>query len=331
VPPRFAYWTILIDNAPTAFRSREADELLPTVAQLKRKNANVVLKWFARGRLWESQQEERDDFQRRKLRPRENRRDVPRGDQPERRTKDWRPGGDHKDPRARFSKEKRRAESRERRSDEREKPGGGDPDRKRQDKPWGGKPRSDRPWQGKPKTGDRPGTASHGPATGRGTASPNQINHGATSRSKVIGRGKASQHKAAGRGGTSPSNPIDRGRANPKAIDHGRTSPEAIAPGRTSQRATVRGTASRRIAIGRGRTSHGRATVHLLACRSKAIGPGKVRQLEAISPGATSRRRTDDSSRAPRRGTSPRSAPRGRRRKTPRRNVTHRKTNRIDR
>ena len=66
VPPRFASWTILIDNAPTAFRAREAEELLPTLNQLKRKNKEVALKWFARGRLWESQQQERDDFQRRK-------------------------------------------------------------------------------------------------------------------------------------------------------------------------------------------------------------------------------------------------------------------------
>jgi len=42
VPPRFAYWTILIDNGPTAFRAREAAELLPTLNQLKRTNANVV-------------------------------------------------------------------------------------------------------------------------------------------------------------------------------------------------------------------------------------------------------------------------------------------------
>jgi hypothetical protein len=69
VPPRFAYWTILIDNAPTAFRAREAEELLPTLAQLRRTNENVILKWFARGRLWDSQQQERDDFQRRKWRP----------------------------------------------------------------------------------------------------------------------------------------------------------------------------------------------------------------------------------------------------------------------
>lgn len=139
MPPRFAYWTILIDNAPTAFRAREAEELLPTVAQLKRTNPNVILKWFARGRLWESQQQERDDFQRRKWRPA-----SPRGDDrgarvPEKRSKDWRPGGDHKDPRARFKRDARRGA----------KLPEGNVDR-------GGKPsysktnRRDRPWHAKP-------------------------------------------------------------------------------------------------------------------------------------------------------------------------------------
>jgi hypothetical protein len=54
VPPRYAYWTILIDDRPTAFRAREQAELLPTLHQLRRTNSNVTMKWFARGRLWES-------------------------------------------------------------------------------------------------------------------------------------------------------------------------------------------------------------------------------------------------------------------------------------
>ena len=54
MPPRYAYWTILIDDKPTAFRAREQEELLPTLHQLRRTNKDVVLKWFARGRLWET-------------------------------------------------------------------------------------------------------------------------------------------------------------------------------------------------------------------------------------------------------------------------------------
>ena len=56
MPPRYAYWTILIDRKPTAFRARTAEELLPTLHQLRRTNPDVVMKWFARGRVWESPQ-----------------------------------------------------------------------------------------------------------------------------------------------------------------------------------------------------------------------------------------------------------------------------------
>jgi hypothetical protein len=91
VPPRFAYWTILIDNKPTAFRARDREELLPTLHQLRRKNADVVMRWFARGRLWESPEAERA-AQRAPKAPLEKR------------DRNWRPGGAHADPRARFTK-----------------------------------------------------------------------------------------------------------------------------------------------------------------------------------------------------------------------------------
>ena len=92
MPPRFAYWTILIDNAPTAFRARDAQDLLPTLAQLKRTNENVVLKWFSGGRLWESPEAARDARRKPKVF--------------EKRGADWRPGGQHRDPRARFDKKR---------------------------------------------------------------------------------------------------------------------------------------------------------------------------------------------------------------------------------
>ena len=59
MPPRHAYWTILIGDAPTAFRAREREELLPTFERLRAKQPDAVLKWFERGRLWESPQEAR--------------------------------------------------------------------------------------------------------------------------------------------------------------------------------------------------------------------------------------------------------------------------------
>jgi hypothetical protein len=89
MPPRFAYWTILIDDKPTAFRARDKADLLPTFHQLQRTNPTIAFKWFARGRLWESPEAAHDA----------QRRPKPRL---EARSREWRPGGEHKDPRARF-------------------------------------------------------------------------------------------------------------------------------------------------------------------------------------------------------------------------------------
>src|SRR5262245_61590003 len=92
MPPRYAYWTILIDQKATAFRARDQAELLPTVHQLRRTNKDVVLRWFARGRLWESPEQEAWATT--------NMRRSGAGA----RGRDWRPGGDHRDPKARFEK-----------------------------------------------------------------------------------------------------------------------------------------------------------------------------------------------------------------------------------
>jgi hypothetical protein len=92
MPPRYAYWTILIDGKATAFRAREREELLPTFNQLARKNADIVMRYFARGRLWDNP--EQAQWANRN-------REVPRS---EPRDRDWRPGGEHKDPRARFER-----------------------------------------------------------------------------------------------------------------------------------------------------------------------------------------------------------------------------------
>jgi hypothetical protein len=129
MPPRYAFWTILIDNAPTAFRAADRDDLLPTLHQLRRKNADVVLKWFARGRLWDSPEAAQEAAQAKVAR--------------ERRGRDWRPGGTHKDPRARFDKEARRQQKRE----ARRPPSAGPRDRR----PWQpkGPPGGQRPWRPK--------------------------------------------------------------------------------------------------------------------------------------------------------------------------------------
>lgn len=97
MPPRFTYWTIILDGKPTAFRAAERDQLLPTLKQLQSKNPAAVLKWFAHGRLWESPEE----VWQVRLKAREAAREASE----ERRSRSWRPGGEHKDPREKFKKE----------------------------------------------------------------------------------------------------------------------------------------------------------------------------------------------------------------------------------
>ena len=102
MPPRFAYWTILIDDKPTAFRAQYKEDLQPTFFQLQRTNPNAVMRWFARGKLWDTP--EQAQWAARNLQEARQAR--------EKRTREWRPGGEHKDPRARF--DKRRPSSAER-------------------------------------------------------------------------------------------------------------------------------------------------------------------------------------------------------------------------
>ena len=60
MPPRHAYWTILIDNQPTAFRAHDPEELLPTLNRLREKNDSAVMKWFERGQLFDSRDAARE-------------------------------------------------------------------------------------------------------------------------------------------------------------------------------------------------------------------------------------------------------------------------------
>jgi 23S rRNA pseudouridine2605 synthase len=154
MPPRYAYWTIFIDGQPTAFRAREREELQPTLVQLQRKNTDVTMRWFARGKLWDSREAEQADFnqQRHAATEPRDRRDRPQG--AERRGSDWRPGGTHKDPRDRFKKKNRPerawSEKDPATQRDRDKPGYA------AKKPWEGKPRSFGSGEKKPWQGDRP-------------------------------------------------------------------------------------------------------------------------------------------------------------------------------
>ncbi len=81
--PRHTYWVIVTGTDATAFRAREAEDLLPTLKQLQRTQPDAVLKWFERGRLWESPEQALADLRRPRVRTR---------------GAAWRPGGSHVDP-----------------------------------------------------------------------------------------------------------------------------------------------------------------------------------------------------------------------------------------
>src|SRR6476619_8467220 len=122
MPPRYTYWTIILGNQPTAFRSATPDELLPTLRQLQSKHPDAVMMWFARGLLWASPEEARTAFDRDR---RPAWRDRPKGDRPPRPQPEWR-----------------------------ERPQG---ERPRGPKPeWHGRPPGDRPRGPKPEWRERP-------------------------------------------------------------------------------------------------------------------------------------------------------------------------------
>ncbi len=97
MPPRFAYWTILVGGLPTAFRSAERDELMPTFKRLQEKHADAEMRWFARGKLWSSPEEASAETRGRSA-------DADRAA----RDRTWRPGGSHQDPRQPYKDAKKR-------------------------------------------------------------------------------------------------------------------------------------------------------------------------------------------------------------------------------
>ena len=54
MPPRYAYWTIIVDDQPTAFRAGSQEDLMPTFKRLKEKQPSATMMWFQNGKLWPS-------------------------------------------------------------------------------------------------------------------------------------------------------------------------------------------------------------------------------------------------------------------------------------
>ena len=110
MPPRFAYWTIILDGDPTAFRAKDQAELLPTFNRMRQKNPGAMMKWFSQGTLWDSPEQARAEREKsavRRQKPEDGRpKTEPAAQRPQdKRGREWRPGGEHKDPRDKYKGE----------------------------------------------------------------------------------------------------------------------------------------------------------------------------------------------------------------------------------
>jgi hypothetical protein len=135
----FRCWVIVDGSVPTSFRARDPEELIPTLKQLQRTQPSVTLKWFERGRLWDSPEAARAAL-------------LERRRAPNTRGKDWRPGGNHRDPRARYDipRDEKRARFKKRLIAQKiRETRGGSPE----DKPF--RPKSDRPFPPRQDSGER--------------------------------------------------------------------------------------------------------------------------------------------------------------------------------
>jgi hypothetical protein len=96
MPPRHTYWTIIFGGQPTSFRAGTQEELLPTFRQIQARHPDAVMVWFARGRIWKSEEEAREALLRaRRPRP-DSSQHYPRGPRPDPSQRDPRsPRPDH--------------------------------------------------------------------------------------------------------------------------------------------------------------------------------------------------------------------------------------------
>jgi hypothetical protein len=155
MPPRFAYWTIIAGGLPTAFRATEQEELMPTFQRLREKHPDAEMKWFARGKLWESPEAARANTDRTRGAVRQpaapgedstTRAASPGGQS---RGKSWRPGGEHRDPRQVFKDAKKDRNIRHR-AEKFARKSGGDGDRPARAKPFAETRPASADWKNRP-------------------------------------------------------------------------------------------------------------------------------------------------------------------------------------
>lgn len=96
-----------MDDQPTSFRAHDVEELLPTFNRLREKHPNAHLKWFERGRLWESREAARQHGLGKGERRWSGARPSDAGPEEPPRDANWRPGGDHRDPRQKYKDAKK--------------------------------------------------------------------------------------------------------------------------------------------------------------------------------------------------------------------------------
>src|SRR5262245_37063309 len=98
MPPRFTYWTIIFGGQPTSFRSGTREELLPTFKQIQARHPDAQLRYFARGKLWYSEDEQRATLIRERVEKRQ--RPRPPGGGRRERPGSWKPGAGSREPEA---------------------------------------------------------------------------------------------------------------------------------------------------------------------------------------------------------------------------------------
>jgi hypothetical protein len=184
MPPRFTYWTIIFGGQPTSFRAGTRDELVPTFKQIQARHPDAQLRYFARGKLWYSEEEAsaaliRDRFEKRqRSRPPTAGGWKPRADSRKPGADSWKPRADSRQPEAgswkpRADSRKPEAGSWKPRADSR-KPGAGS---------W--KPRAD---SRKPGAGSwKPRADSRQPEAGSWKPRPDSRKPGAGSREPTAG------------------------------------------------------------------------------------------------------------------------------------------------
>jgi len=174
VPPRYVYWTIIVDGQPTAFRSGSLEDIMPTFNRLKEKQPSAELKWFQNGQLWPSRHDAQDFMRARgeRGRAKDPRQSDPDNPKPERawnakpewktrssfRPKPYTPKADDRDP----GSGARPVWVPKDKSTFRPDPGPRTPDSDPADKPtWTGQAKSDRKPEWKPKGTFKPKEAGH--------------------------------------------------------------------------------------------------------------------------------------------------------------------------